>query len=122
MAGAKRTVYFVSDAMLKRFVAWSKSEEYRGVGVYQKAAATVRWLHNEGLSSARPMFRLLEALHESVKPGTNDGESSFRCWLVERVTECIERQYERQYEVAEAARTLLRSMPDEIESLAKGGE
>jgi hypothetical protein len=122
MGANKRATYEVSKAMLDRFVEWSKSDAFRHGGVYQKADAIVKWMRQEGFAGGRPLFALLRELHEATKPGTNDGDASWRWWLVERVTECIERKYEREYEVAEAARTLLRSMADEVDDLVKGGE
>lgn len=118
----KRATYEVSNAMLDRFVEWSRSEEFRDGGVYRKADAIVSWMRGEGFMGQRPLFHLLRSLHESAKPGNSDGGESWRWWLVERVTECIERKYEQEHEVAEAARTLLRSMTDEIDSIVKGGE
>jgi len=120
MGAMKRAAYEVSGAMLDRFVAWSKTEEFREGGVYHKADAIVKWMREEGFVGSRPLFALLRELHEATKPGTNDGGASWRWWLVERVTECIERKYEREYEVAEAARTLLRSMTDEVDAIVKG--
>ena len=117
-----RTTYEVSKAMLDRFVEWSRSEEFRDGGVYRKAEAIVAWMRKEGFAGSRPLFALLRELHESTKQGANDGGASWRWWLIERVTECIERRYEREYETAEAARTLLRSMTDELDTLVKGGE
>lgn len=122
MAGAKRSTYDVSDAMLNRFVEWSNTDEFRDRGVYYRADEIVKWMRKEGFSGPRPLFCMLRALHEERKAGSREGSPSWRWWLVERITDCIERQYEREREVADAARTLLRSMADEIESLAKGGE
>ena len=119
MAGAKRSTYEVSDAMLNRFVKWSKTPEFSDAGVYNRITAVVKWLRNEGFSGSRPMFSLLRELQRLASEGNTD---RWNYWLVDRITDCIERQYEKHYEVAEAARTLLRSMTDEIDSIAKGGE
>ena len=122
MAANKRATYDVSKAMLDRFIDWSKTESFRDSGAIRRSDVIIRWMRADGFMGSRPLFSLLHELHNSVKPGNNDGDSSWRWWLVERVTECIERRYEREYETAEAARTLLRSMCDELDSIVKGGE
>ena len=116
---AKRSTYDVSDAMVERFVAWTKTDEFTDVGVYQQGDAIRKWMRNEGFAGERPLFAMLKEMHARIRLGYGD---RWGHWLVDRLTDCIERDYQQHREVADAARTLLRSMTDEVDSIVKGGE
>ena len=116
---AKRSTYDVSDAMVERFAKWTKTEAFTELGVYQQTHAIRNWMRNDGFAGRNPLIAMLRELHRQVSLCNGD---RWVHWLVDRVTDCIERDYESHREVADAARTLLRSMTDEVDSIVKGGE